>query len=145
MPRKIFRYMRHEKILTIKVSVWQQCKEGEMGLCVSIQKLWLEEVSRNCADCQEWPRHLHILQDQPWPEPPSNLYLCLHTLFFNIYGICKSWLGGVSKSEEATVPALLEESQCLCSPESPGLTFWLLQTWMAAAAILFWNLLLRKF
>lgn len=47
-----------------------------------------------------------------------------HTHSFNIYGICRFWLGGEFKDKEINVPAPLEKSQCHCSPETPRAHLW---------------------
>ena len=49
----------------------------------------------------------------PPTHPPT------HTHSFNIYGICRFWLGGEFKDKEINVPAPLEKSQCHCSPKTP--------------------------
>lgn len=105
--------MRHKKMLTLKVLVWQQCKEGEMGYV---------SLSRSCGwrkclgiDCQEWPSHgpvIHIFYKVSLDLSPLVIYSCAYTHFFSTFmEFVSPDFVEYSKNKEATVPALLEESQ----------------------------------
>lgn len=132
-PGKIlYVYMRLGKIWALTVSVWQQRRVRRVIWALSLLSVSLDAGSIN-SHCQEWPRYSHVLGIRLGMNPPTSS-ICTHTHTtythttstgqthpFNVYGICRSWLGGVSSDKK--VLALLKASQCWYSQRSPRAHF----------------------